>query len=62
MRSALLCETVPYHICPSDVWPGNRPRFYWTSFDVANHEFVQCEDRDGYVKVKLLGPKCHIKD
>ena len=57
-----LCNTLPYRICPSDIWPGNRPRFYWTSFSLSDHDFAHCEDRDGYVKGKLLGHQCHIKE
>ena len=57
-----LCGTVPYKLCPSDVWPVLRPRFWWFSYSLDDHSFLEIEVKDGYAKVKLLGRTRDVKD
>jgi hypothetical protein len=40
-----LCDTAPYKLCPSDVWPVLRPRFWWLTYALDNHRYLDAPVR-----------------
>ena len=57
-----LCDTAPYKLCPSDVWPDLRPRFWWLTCALDNHRYLEIEFKDGYAKGRLLGRTREVKE
>ena len=56
------CGTTPYRCCPSDVWPVGRPRFWWLSYSLDGHDFVNVTHRDGFAVAELLGAKRDVRE
>ena len=53
-KISALCDTAPYKLCPSDVWPVLRPRFWWLTYSLDDHCYLETELNDGFAKATLL--------
>ena len=51
----------PYRICPSDIWPCRRPRYFWTSWTLQASSNLRLEDHGSYLQVRMLGEKLPVQ-
>lgn len=57
-----LREVEPLKVCPSSVWPVNRPRLFWMSFAWPSSDFGTYLQRDGYTELQLTSPRKNVSD
>ena len=56
-----LLHTKPYQICPSDLWPVRRPRYYWTTWKLRPASDFKVNSNHHCQKVHLLGARVGVR-
>jgi hypothetical protein len=52
----------PVKCCPSDLWPVQRPRYYWLNFDLADTLALSVTQKASYRLVTLLGDRLDVSE